>query len=138
MLSQQAHFSAEHRFATFAEFTATADDAGIKRHATADQRAGVGFLDHAGAINAHDMRQGMGYAGTAVAHIKVDAVHRRGLHADENLTRASAWRGSLAHSNDFISTVANKKGCLHLPCLKFSVATTRAGLTDGEYGISEW
>ena len=29
MLSQQAHLSAEHRFATFAEFAATADDAGI-------------------------------------------------------------------------------------------------------------
>jgi uncharacterized lipoprotein YajG len=70
----------------------------------------------------------MGYAGTAVAHIKVDAVDRRGPHADENFTRTSAWRGSFAHSNDFISTVANKKGCLHRPRPKFSVATTRAGL----------
>ena len=35
---------------------------------------GVSFLDHAGAIDPHDLRQGMGYAGTAVAHIKVDAV----------------------------------------------------------------
>jgi len=70
----------------------------------------------------------LGYAGTAVAHIKVDAVDRRGLHADENFTRASAWHGSFAHSNDFISTVANKKGCLHHPCPKFSVAKTCAGL----------
>jgi hypothetical protein len=120
MLSEQAHVNAKHWFATFAEFANTADNAWIKCHATADQRTGVGLLDHAGAINAHDLRQGMGYAGTAVAHIKVDAVHRRGLHADENFTRASAWRRSLAHSDDFISTMANKKGCLHHPCPKFS------------------
>jgi hypothetical protein len=76
MLSQQAHFSAEHQFATFAEFAVAANDAGIKRNATADQRCGVSFLDYAGAINAHDLRQCMGYSGTAIAHIKVNAVDR--------------------------------------------------------------
>ena len=115
MLSQKAHFGAQHRFASFAEFTAPADDAWIKRNPTADQRTGIGFFDDARAINAHDLRQAVADAGAAVAHVKVDTVHGRRLHADENFTRSTLRPGSLAHGDDFISTMAGKNGCLHRP-----------------------
>ena len=56
MLAQKAHFGAQHRFASLAEFATPADDAWIKRNPTADQCTGIGFFDDARAVNAHDLR----------------------------------------------------------------------------------
>src|SRR4029077_16077630 len=116
-----------HRVASFAEFAAPADDAGIKRNPPADQCAGIGFLDDPRAINAHDLRQAVADAGAGVAHVEVDTVHGRRLHTDENFTRASLWPGSLTHSYEFISTMAGKKGCSHSCPLLFCGAITTEG-----------
>lgn len=113
MLAQHAHLDAKHWFAAVAEFASPADDAGIERHATADQRAGIGLLDHTRAIHAHDLRQGVGDAGAAVAHVKVDTIDGRGLHPDKDFARLALRHRLFADGDGFVATMAGEKGCLH-------------------------
>ena len=61
----------------------------MEHHAVAgfDVRLGeVGFLDDSGTVDAHDLGQGVGDVGAAVAHVEFHAVERGAFHAYQDLT----------------------------------------------------
>ena len=74
---------------------------------------GVDFVHHARAVQAQDLRQRVGDARAAVAHVKVHPVDGGGGHAHQHLARRAHRLRALAHLDDLVAAVAVQPGSLH-------------------------
>ena len=75
------------------------------------------FLDQAGAVEPHDLRQPVRDPRTAVAHIEIDPVQGGRLDPHEDLARASHRHGPFANGHNLIAAVARDEDCFHVSFL---------------------
>jgi hypothetical protein len=116
VLAQQLHAAAQHRVAAAAELAAPAGDAGVEHHRLAGLQLRlvcIGFLDDAGAVDAHDLRQAVGDAGAAVAHVQVDAVDGSRAQPHQHLARAALRARPRADGHHLVAAVAGDVRRLH-------------------------
>ena len=116
LLAQDLHARAQHVVAAQAELAASAGHAGVQQRALAHFKLrliGIHFVDHARAIDAHDLGQAVRDARARVAHVQVHAVERGGVQAQAHLAGPARGQGALAHAHDRVAAVALEIGCLH-------------------------